>query len=148
MTQPRRAVAALVALLTIPSVYWVVTRPLAAPETGWQADWIRELMFIVGLLASAAMTWRASRYWQFVLPAVLAVATYLIAWKFIQEVLLVPAHWSHFRLVIEEAMRRGFNGGPRLVWSLLILPLALPIALFAALWLSFASQTAKSVNVR
>ena len=72
--------------------------------------------------------------------------TYLVAWKFIQEVLFIPEHWSHFGLVLNEAARRGIDGGPGLVWGLIVLPLALPALLIALVGLCMASWRAHPAN--
>ena len=142
----RRAVALVLGLLAVPSLYWSVVWPFAhSGEAGWLLNWAREIFFVLSLAVAAMVAWRASRYWQLIVLAVVALHTYLVAWQFIDNVLLTPAHWSHFELVLREAARRGFEGGgPGLIWSLIVLPLALPALLIFSVWLCIPIQRTRS----
>jgi hypothetical protein len=141
MTQLRRTIALLLIFLAAPSVFWIVTVPLFPREyPDWVFGLVRELFFVACLGAAALTAWRGSRYWEFILLAALGIQTYVVAGSFIKDVMLVPDHWTYFGNVAREAAHRGFNGGPGLIWSLIMLPLGLPALLLLAVSLCIMSQ--------
>ena len=120
MQRTRNIVAALLAILAAPSVLTLLWRG----QFGYFV--VLEALFVTALLAAAALVLRGSRYWYFWLLGVLLVLTWAFARKFIGDVLLVPEHWTYFGIVLREATKRGLDGGPVMVWSLIVIPLALP----------------------
>jgi hypothetical protein len=82
-------------------------------------------MLIAGLAVAALFAWRGYRYWSLVLAIVLAVQTWAFARGFVSNVLFVPEHWTYFKSVFKSALARGLDGGPLLIWSLVVIPLGL-----------------------
>jgi len=141
MSRTRRTVAILMVLLAIPSLYWSVTMPFkGVKDLGWWLGWMSEgVLFVTCSVVAALVSWHGSRYWQLLQLTVVVFFTDIFASNFIQDVLIEPDHWSHFEIVLKEAMRRGFDEGLWLVWYLIVLPLALPALLIATVWLCLAS---------
>jgi len=142
MTHLRRTVALLLIFLAAPSLFYIVTVPFFPAEYSERGIFslVRELFFVACLAAAALTAWRGSRYWEFVLLATVGIQTYVIAGSFLRDVMFVPAHWSYFGSVAKEAARRGFDGGPGLIWSLILLPVGLPALLLISVWLCSISQ--------
>ena len=142
MTHLRRAIALLLIFLAAPSLFYVVTVPFFPSEySAWGAlGLVRELFFAVCLTVTALTTWRGSRYWEFILLAAVGIQTYVVASNFIKDIMFVPDHWTYFGIVAREAANRGFDGGTGLVWSLILLPLGLPVLLLISVWLCLLHQ--------
>jgi|SRR6267154_5072305 len=144
MTQLRRTIALLLIFLAAPSVFWIVTVPLFPTEyPDWVFSLVRELFFVACVGAAALTAWRESPYWEFVLLGTVGIQTYVIAGSFLRDVMFVPAHWTYFGSVAREAAHRGFDGGTGLVWSLILLPLGLPVLLLISVWLCLIRQRRK-----
>ena len=140
MRQRRRAIALFIVLLAAPSLFWSATMPFFGPhEAGWPYLWLRELLFVLCLAAAAVAVWFQPRYWQLILLAAVGLQTYATAWKFINDIVLDPSHWTYFGIVFHEAAARGVDGGAGLVWALIVLPLALPLLLLTGIWLCLST---------
>ena len=140
MRQRRRAIALLIVLLAVPSLFWSATMPFFGPhEAGWPYLWLQELFFVLCLTAAAVAVWFRPRYWQLILLAAVGLQTYATAGSFIRDIVLDPSHWTYFGIVLHEASARGVDGGAGLVWALIVLPLALPLLLLTGIWLCLST---------
>ena len=141
MTHLRRAIALLLIFLAAPSLFWIVMMPLFPTEyPDWVYRLVRESFFVVCLAVAALTAWRGSRHWELILLSAVGIQTYVVAGSFIENVVLVPDHWTYFGIVAREATHRGFDGGPGLIWSLIMLPVGLPALLLIAVSLCVMSQ--------
>ena len=140
MHRRRRIIALLVVLLAVPSLFWSATMPFVGPhESGWPYLWLRELFFVLCLAAAALALWFQPRYWQLLLLLAVGIQAYVTSWNFIKGIVATPSHWTYFGIVMREAAVRGIDGGAGLVWSLIVLPLALPLMLLTAIWIFVAT---------
>ena len=147
MATVRRAISLVLVLLAAPSVLWSVFGlfvPIPSfPEwrsLEWWLQWAEESFFVFCFLLASVILWKGFRIWPVVLLVVTGLQTYLVAGSFVLDVLLVPSHFaSYVPLVLKEATNRGATG-TSLVWSLLVLPLALPALLLTSVWLCFATR--------
>ena len=140
MHRRRRIIALLVVLLAAPSLFWSVTMPFVGPhESGWPYLWLRELFFVVCLAAAALALWFRPPYWQLLLLLAVGIQAYANSWNFSKGIVATPSHWTYFSIVMREAAVRGIDGGPGLVWSLIVLPIALPVMLLTVIWICVAT---------